>query len=80
MLKISSLNSLQECVGMYKRSRGVSPQEGEEVSEFFEKFIEEVHFLTKTQQFFHQTIYHCLYEKFYDAILDDSEDEFPTGM
>lgn len=77
MLKITSIDSLIECVELYKTITKVD--DTHEVSQFFEDFLKQVTQLAKIQKFFHNTIYHCLYEFYYDPHQDDSEDEYQQG-
>ena len=77
MLKIASLDSLIECVELYKTTnRG---EESQQVSDFFDNFFKDVTHLARVNEFFHDTIYHCLYQFFYDPQQDNSEDEFNQG-
>jgi len=74
MLKITSINALIECVELYKVTAS-SAKEAEDVASFFEQFLKDVAHLAQVKKFFHETIYHCLYEFFYDPHQDDSCDE-----
>lgn len=78
MLKINTLSDLHECIGLYKSS--VLKDGGtDDVTEFFEKYFEEMEYLAEVKKFFHESIYHCLYEFFYHPLYDNSEDEFGHG-
>lgn len=78
MLKITSIDSLIECVELYKTT-STSSEESEKISLYFEKYLKEVAHLAQVKKFFHNTIYHSLYEFFYDPVHDDSEDDAEQG-
>lgn len=78
MLKLTSINSLIECVELYKTT-ATSTQESERISLYFENFLKEVAHLAQVKKFFHDAIYHCLYEFFYDPEHDDSDDNAEQG-
>lgn len=77
MLKITSIDALIECIELYKSTN--SDEDREQVSEFFDNFLKEVAHLAQINKFFHRTIYHCLYEFFYDPLQDNSDDDFQHG-
>ena len=79
MLKITSIDSLIECVELYKTT-SKSSEESDKISLFFEKYLKEVAHLAQVKKFFHDTIYHSLYEFFYDPVHDDSEDDAELGQ
>lgn len=77
MLKITSLEALRECIDNH--SNAAEDEDVKKVTEFFDKFFYEIEYLKRVKQFFHKSIYRCLYEFFYDPLLDDSDDDEQQG-
>lgn len=77
VLKISSLEALKECIGNHAKT--ANREDAEKVTKFFHQFFDEVEYLKRVKQFFHESIYHCLYEFFYNPLLDDSDDDEQPG-
>ncbi|XP_067933167.1 uncharacterized protein [Watersipora subatra] len=74
MLRINSIDSLIECVELYKTTN--TDEESKQVSDFFDGFLSEVTHLARVNKFFHATIYHSLYQFFYEPTRDNSDEEY----